>query len=98
MTDAPLGAIDLSGLLERVPGWAGRAHTVGVLEGGITNRNVLVDLDGKRAVLRLSGKDTELLGIDRDTEQVAATRAAALGFGPDVLAYLQPERYLVTAF
>ena len=98
MTDAWLATTDVSEVVDRVPGWRGRAHAVGMLEGGITNRNVLVDVGGQRAVLRLSGKDTELLGIDRHTEWIAASRAAALGFGPKVIAYLEPERYLVTEF
>jgi len=89
---------DVAPLLERVPGWAGRARVVHSLEGGITNRNVLVDVDGDRFVLRLTGKDTELLGIDRAVERVAATRAASLGLAPDVTAFLEPEQYLVTRF
>jgi thiamine kinase-like enzyme len=93
---SPAGRPDLTQLIERVP--AIRASVVGTLEGGITNRNVLVDLDGRRAVLRLPGRDTDLLGIDRATERVAATRAAALGFGPEVITYLEPEGCLVTAF
>ena len=38
------------------------------LEGGITNRNYLVTLGGKRYVIRVPGKDTSLLGIDRITK------------------------------
>jgi thiamine kinase-like enzyme len=85
-------------LLDRVPGWAGRARVVGALEGGITNRNLLVDVDGDRFVLRLTGADTHLLGIDRGVERIANTRAAALGLAPEVFAFLEPERYLVTRF
>jgi thiamine kinase-like enzyme len=85
-------------LLERVPGWAGRARVVRPLDGGITNRNLLVDVDGETFVLRLAGKDTELLGIDREVEHVAATQAAAMGIAPDVVAFLEPEQYLVTRF
>src|SRR5262249_18780053 len=51
---------DVAELLDRVPGWHGRAHAVGALDGGITNRNLLVDVEGERFVLRLAGKDTEL--------------------------------------
>ena len=32
------------------------------LEGGITNRNYLVTLGGKRYVIRVPGKDTDLSG------------------------------------
>src|SRR5262245_39348915 len=89
---------DVAALLDRVPGWAGRARVVESLDGGITNRNLLVDVDGDRFVLRLTGKDTELLGIDRTVERVANERAAALGIAPEVAGFLEPERYLITRF
>jgi thiamine kinase-like enzyme len=89
---------DVSALLDRVPGWSGRARVLEPLEGGITNRNLLVDVDGERFVLRLAGTDTELLGIDRSVERVAAERAASLGIAPEVAAFLEPEQYLVTRF
>ena len=86
-----------------MPGWEGRAHVVGALDGGITNRNLLVEVSGgdgtaARFVLRLAGKDTELLEIRRSVEHEAATRAAALGIAPEVAAFLEPEGYLVTRF
>src|SRR4029079_18832643 len=46
---------------------------------GITNRNFRVDVGGDSYVIRLSGRDTELLGIDREAEHVAASAAAAAG-------------------
>ncbi len=89
---------DLAALLERVPGWQGRARVARALDGGITNRNLLVEVDGESYVLRLAGKDTELLEIRRPVEREAATRAAALELAPEVVAFLQPEGYLVTRF
>ena len=69
-----------------------------VLSGGITNRNLRVRLGGNDYVLRLCGKDTEVLSIDRETE-VAATRAAsAAGVAPQVVRWLPEEQVLVTAF
>jgi thiamine kinase-like enzyme len=68
------------------------------LEGGITNRNYRVRLGGRDCVVRLPGKDTDLLGIDREAERAATAAAATLGIGPDVVAF-EPERgCLVTAF
>lgn len=55
------------------------------LEGGITNRNYRVRFADRETVLRLPGKDTELLGISRVAERLAAERAAALGIAPDLL-------------
>lgn len=89
---------DVDALLTRVPGWAGRARAVGFLDGGITNRNVLVEVEGERFVLRLNGKDTALLEIRRTDELTAARRAAELGLAPPVHAFLEPEQYLVTRF
>jgi thiamine kinase-like enzyme len=91
-------AHDTQQLLDRVPGWRGHATVLHALEGGITNRNLLVDVDGERFVLRLTGADTHLLGIDREVERIANTRAAEIGLAPEVVAFLEPERYLVTRF
>ncbi len=69
-----------------------------VLSGGITNRNVKVRLGERDYVLRICGRDTEVLSIDRDTE-VAATRAAhAAGVAPEVVRWLPELACLVTAF
>lgn len=70
-----------------------------VLGGGITNHNFRVLLqDGTEAVLRVAGRDTELLGIDRAAEHVATAAAAKLGIAPDVLAFLPEQSCLVTRF
>ena len=55
-------------------------------------------LDGEAYVLRIGGKDTEFLGIDRSVEHGAAVVAAGLGVGPEVTAFVEPEGYLVTRF
>src|SRR5262249_6992766 len=54
--------------------------------------------DGEMVVLRVGGKDTALLGIDRRAEEAAARMAAEVGVGPEVVAVVQPEGYLVTRF
>ena len=43
-------------------------------------------------VVRLPGKDTELLGIDRAAERAATEAAAAAGVGPEVVAFLDRRR------
>src|SRR4051794_24609755 len=68
------------------------------LEGGITNRNYQVTLGGKRYVIRIPGKDTSLLGIDRDAEREANENAASLGVAPRVVAQLHDPPCLVTEF
>ena len=68
------------------------------LEGGITNRNYLVTLGGNRYVIRVPGKDTSLLGIDRNAEREANENAASLGIAPPVAAQLDDPPCLVTEF
>ena len=69
-----------------------------MLGGGITNHNLKVEVDGEYFVLRVAGKDTNLLGIDRTVELAATEAAAALGIGPEVVAFVEPEGWLVTGF
>jgi thiamine kinase-like enzyme len=66
------------------------------LEGGITNHNFRATFAGKDYVLRRHGKDTSLLGIDRDAERIASETAATLGIGPPLAATL--DGGLVTGF
>jgi thiamine kinase-like enzyme len=54
------------------------------LEGGITNRNFRARLGGQEYVVRLHGKDTDLLGISREAELEANRAAAELGIAPAV--------------
>lgn len=56
------------------------------LEGGITNRNFKVGFGGSDYVVRLHGKDTDLLGISREAERLANEAAAELGIAPEVAA------------
>jgi thiamine kinase-like enzyme len=68
------------------------------IEGGITNRNYRVRFAGRDCVVRLPGKDTDLLGIDRQAEYAANQAAAAIGVAPAVLAFATEPPCLVTAF
>jgi thiamine kinase-like enzyme len=78
--------------------WPDRDLTLEPLGGGITNRNFKVTVDGESFVLRIGGRDTELLGIDRSVEHGASVAAAEAGVGPDVVDFIEPEGYLVTRF
>jgi thiamine kinase-like enzyme len=66
------------------------------LDGGITNRNYRVAMGGADYVLRICGKDTAVLGIDRDAECQATMAAAQLGVGPEVVVYRPDLEVLVT--
>jgi thiamine kinase-like enzyme len=79
-----------------IPGWTDRSLQIVAIEEGRTNRNFRVKANGEAFFLRLAGKETELLGIDRTAEQEAARAAAAAGVGPEVVAYLPELGCLVT--
>jgi len=66
------------------------------LTGGITNHNFRVTLGGVECVVRVHGKDTDMLGIDREAERLASETAAALQIAPALLA--AQEDCLVTRF
>jgi thiamine kinase-like enzyme len=78
--------------------WPGRDPSFTPLGGGITNHNFTVRMGGEGFVVRIGGRDTELLGIDRRTEAAAARMAAEIGVGPEVVASLEDEGCLVTRF
>jgi thiamine kinase-like enzyme len=88
--------VDARAIAERL--WPGRAPEIEELGGGITNRNFKIRVDGEAYVLRVGGKDTELLGIDRAVEHGASLVAASLGIGPEVVTFVEPEGWLVTRF
>ena len=88
--------MDVEAIVARI--WPGEEARVEVLGGGITNHNFKVDVSGGPYVLRIAGRDTALLGIDRSVEHEASLAAAAVGVGPEVVAFVEPEGYLVTRF
>ena len=89
--------VEYGEIVERV--WPGQPAEIEVLGGGITNHNLKVTLaDGSAFVLRIAGSETHQLGIDRRVEREASLAAAAVGVGPEVVAFVEPEGYLVTRF
>jgi thiamine kinase-like enzyme len=68
------------------------------LAGGITNRNFKVPFGERDLVVRVPGKDTNLLGIDRDAECEANQLAAELGVAPPVVLMLEQPQVIVTKF
>ncbi|HYY32228.1 MAG TPA: phosphotransferase [Gaiellaceae bacterium] len=78
--------------------WPDHGIELEPLGGGITNQNFKVAVGGGLFVLRIGGKDTELLGIDRSVEHGASLVAAASGVGPEVVDFIEPDGYLVTRF
>lgn len=68
------------------------------MEGGLTNRNVKVETAGGAFVVRMWSDDGALLAIDRDNEYANSRRAAAVGVGAPVVAYLPDLNALVIEF
>ena len=70
----------LEDVLEAVPELRGERE-VEPLAGGLTNTNFKVTTPGGRYVVRISGKDTGLLAIDRENEAHNTIAAAESGVG-----------------
>ena len=87
---------ELTPIISRIPAWAGAKHIQVERIAGLTNANYCVAVDGERFVLRVSGENTQRLGINREHEAAALKNAATLGLGPEVFAFLLPEGHLVT--
>ncbi len=85
-------------ILGQIPGWSGTNPVVAPLVGGITNQNYRVDVGGETFVLRIGGKGTRLLGIDRGREHICTAIAAQMGVGAEVIHFLASEDVLVTRF
>lgn len=88
------------GILDLVPEWNELDVAVTPLSGGITNQNYRVDIGSESFVLRVGGKGTHLLGIDRERERACTALAAQIGIGAEVIYYHASEskQVLVTRF
>jgi thiamine kinase-like enzyme len=92
------GQVDpaLRAALEAVPELAGSRRVITPIAEGRTNRNFRVEADLGSFFVRVSDKETQLLGIDRSTERLAATAASDAGVGPEVVAFIPDLGCLVT--
>jgi thiamine kinase-like enzyme len=89
--------VTLEAVLEAVPELRG-AHSVEPLAGGLTNVNYKVVSPRGAYVVRISGKDTGLLAIDRDNEAHNTRCAAEAGVGAPFVAYVPEHDSLVLGF
>ncbi|MBT5312039.1 MAG: phosphotransferase family protein [Verrucomicrobia bacterium] len=79
------------------PGWG--TFTLNPIPGGLTNLNLLIETGrGEKFVARLPGKDTDLFGINRQTEHAISRVAWEIGIAPEPLAFLAEHEILVTRF
>jgi thiamine kinase-like enzyme len=88
----------LSEAVARVSLWKGREVNVSQLSGGLTNENYLVEDGGQKYVMRIPGRSTELLSIDRANEVYNTKAAATSGIGPRVLEHVPGLDILVLEF
>jgi len=86
----------LAAAIAAVPELSAAEPRVTPIEEGRTNRNFQVEVKDGAYFLRLSDEETRLLGIERETEHLAARAAAAAGVGPEVVAFLPELGCMVT--
>jgi len=92
-------ALTIQEAIARVPFLAGKPDIkITSLSGGITNLNYKIECDHKAYVIRITGANTDKLGIRRDVEHQANREAGLLGVAPEVDYFIEPEGYLVTRF
>ncbi|MBF6604114.1 MAG: phosphotransferase family protein [Chloroflexi bacterium] len=72
-------------VIAAIPAWRDRAVAVEPVDGGLTNRNYIVEVEGERAFVRIAGAGTELLAVDRANELFNTRAAASVDVGPRVL-------------
>jgi thiamine kinase-like enzyme len=88
--------VNVDEIIARIPAWAEADNLTAELIGGLTNTNYKIKVNNEKFILRISGKNTALLGINRDFELEALKVAAASNLGPQVVHYIQPEGHMVT--
>ena len=85
-------------MLEQVPELRDPGRSVTPIIGGITNRNYRVVTGHGDYVVRISVRETGLLGIDRDNEEHNSVLAAAAGVGAPVIARVRDPEALVVGY
>lgn len=85
-------------VLSRARTFAGKEVEVSQLSGGLTNVNYLVAADGRKHVVRIPGRSTELLAVDRENERHNASAAATTGVSPRVVEILREWNVMVLEF
>ena len=85
----------LEQVLDEVAELADPGRSVSDLPGGLTNANYKVVTPAGAYVVRRWSDDTGLLAIDRDNEYENSVRAAEVGVGAGVIAYLPEHNTMV---
>jgi thiamine kinase-like enzyme len=72
-------------LIAGIPAWAGKRVEATPIEGGLTNENYRLEVEGERYCVRIPGADSSLLAIDRRVEYANTVAAAESGVGAKVV-------------
>ncbi|MBN1875124.1 MAG: phosphotransferase family protein [Anaerolineae bacterium] len=89
----------INAIIAQIPIWQdAQVISIELQQGGLTNTNYFVTVDGERFVLRVGDDNAIFLGIDRHTEHAALLAASSIGIIPEVIAFMLPEGHLVTRF
>jgi thiamine kinase-like enzyme len=85
-------------VVAKISDWKGKNVLVHPLSGGLTNTNFKVEVEGASYFVRVPGKSTELLAINRDNEYHNTKAAAEAGVSPKVLYHLPEYNVMVIEF
>src|SRR6476469_26836 len=85
-------------VIVRIPDWNGHDVRATPLNGGLTNTNYRVDVDGTPYVIRIPGQSTELLSVNRQHEYHNTLAAADAGGGGRIINYLPDIPVMVLEF
>ena len=85
-------------VITKIPEWDGKNVAITPLSGGLTNSNFKVEIDGTPYFVRVPGKSTELLAVNRDNEYHNSRAAHEAGVGPKVLYHLPEYNVMVLEF
>jgi thiamine kinase-like enzyme len=85
-------------VLDEAATFRGKGVETSELSGGLTNTNHLVLADGERYVVRIPGRSTELLAVDRANERANAEAAATTGVSPRIVEYLDRWNVMILEF
>jgi thiamine kinase-like enzyme len=89
--------VSIEQVVDAVEAWRGCRIGIEPLPGGLTNRNYVVTVDGRRTVIRIPPPDSGLLAVDRANEAWNTRAAAETGVGAPVLHELPQFGVLVLA-
>ncbi|MFN2489273.1 MAG: phosphotransferase [Actinomycetota bacterium] len=88
----------LDDVVSSIEEWREQDVRISPLSGGLTNSNYRVDVQGRSYVVRIPGRSTELLSIDRANERHNTEAAAETGVGAGVAYYVEKLGVIVLEF